>query len=327
MITDVKPFDEVWFRDCFHMSIIPVFEYIFGTYNDILYNQIGNYIYNCGIISWKYFDNRNIYEMLDGYNVDYVFNPRLRKKSEFIAYLNNDYFIILGIDSFFEKEKVDCFGKYHTGHSILIYKYNFELDEFYCIDQPFNFSYLYKKTRIKFDDLLIGHQSYIKHLNDEKFFQNPLPEICRYNGEMPSVLIISSKKKDLKRNKNVIPYFRKYIDKKRTDDLRLYLKDVENLVRIKQNISKFTNEVNKIINGIRLENYILSKIKLFNNKYFISLLNKRYIYWNKYRNIVLKRSIRNDEKVKHVSSDKEILLDILLMEEKILDYIHMQIEK
>ena len=273
-ILDIDAFDSVWFKDCFHMALIPVVNQLNGNADCVLFNQIFTYSYDSAALSISAHNFENLYSLLSQNNVTILPQVSVEDVVTFSRrYIENDYYIILGVDNYYESMRRDVYLKKHQGHSILLYGTSHVTGAFYMLEQPFSHSPNYKSYQISFDTARKCYESYVHKMNDSNFFEFGLASICRINNStIPSLCLIEKKKNtQVEKDKSARnKYIRRMITNQELirDSLScisMFSDNIENLY-VQSTNNKQTNEeiikgMNQIIIAKNIELY-LSRISL-----------------------------------------------------------------
>lgn len=183
----MKNFSECWFKDCYHMALLPIVNEYLGNYDCLLFNQVYYYYIDDNVIKLKRIDFTNVYTLLKKHGITCQnFNEENIINTIIHNYCINDY-VIVGIDNYYEKARKDYYQKKHVAHSLLITNINYENEEATILEQEFFFSNTYKKLNISFSELEEMQTSYLINKNKESFFDKPFPDICKINNVIPDI--------------------------------------------------------------------------------------------------------------------------------------------
>lgn len=301
----MKPFTDVWFKDCHHMALLTILNLYKIDNSNLLLNQIYYYdIYN-GKIVLKCIDQKNVYDILQLNGLVCIDHEYIVESTELIHMIYESP-IIIGIDCFYESIRKDCYKKRHMLHSLVIYKYSNEFA--YVVEQPSFFSSEYKIYKNSLNEIIQAHNSYLQNINNDDYSFRPLKNICYLNGRKPSLLTFN--KADVKREK---------------------YKFEEYLITLQNNTDSIKNGLLQIINYSNYFDIICSQ----NKKYLIEqveyisdiILNKKiecYI-WCKFLNDIYEKGIiveKTNQVIKQWILMRKIIAKMIYSEEVDASYVY-----
>ena len=160
-IIKIKPFRDIWFKDCFHMALIPPVIHNLGNADCLIFNHIWRYGYEDNSLLGHLKEFGNVYEILNSKGIKCI--PLTNHEEDISGFvidkLNNNNFVIVGVDNYYERIRKDFYNIKHSGHSILINGYD-ESKSFFAIEQPFFYSYEYDICNVDVEDLKKAYLSY-----------------------------------------------------------------------------------------------------------------------------------------------------------------------
>lgn len=198
MVEKIKPFNDIWFKDCFHMAFLPAIGHVLGNNECVLFNQLYLYHLNNYGITLKCREFHSLYDIAAKKNISCMPFIKVYDIAEFIQMaIRTGHFIIVGIDNYYEEIRKDFFQKKHQAHSVLLYGIEQSLDtKVFVLDQPFFHSYAYQTYQMSFYNLINAYNSYVDRMKDNSFFANRLSHICCINSIQPSACLIYNNKLD-----------------------------------------------------------------------------------------------------------------------------------
>ncbi|MBU5317320.1 BtrH N-terminal domain-containing protein [Clostridium bornimense] len=318
---DIKPFTDVWVKDCYHMSMLPGIIYTIGNADCVLFNQYFKYALYEDSIVFQNYDYKNVYEILKSNNVKVLPIEKVKNIHRFISEkLQSGNVIIIGIDNYYENIRRDFYKKKHSGHSILIIGVDYLNKRYKIIEQPFFYSINYQYYEIEFEYLEKSYKSFLKNKDDNYFFYNKLTDTTRINGAIPSICTIDVKA--LKRqalNEVIRKHYKEELASKQQeiiDSLCMIQKFRDNFERIYEeckNESRYSLDIIKNLNGTInnkiLEIYLLKLVEPIEDE--MDKISKNVISrWSEIRTILSKYMFSNEYNAKHMENGLCILQQI-----------------
>ncbi len=331
ILFNVKPFNRLWFKDCFHMSLIPAIDFINGNADFFMYNQMYNYVFSENYLSINTIEFDNLYSILDNYKIRYeVKVNQIDIISYLINNLSNSKLTIVGIDNYYESIRRDCFLKKHNGHSVLVCGVNFSKELFYIIEQPFTYSFKYSLQELSFIDMEKCYLSFVQNHAKKEFYCNKIYNSCLYNNEIPLSVTLDTKKigqPDNLFDKNIYKHNLKNNFKlleKGIESLKIFSDNYKNIYdncsSENKNSMEIIKNLNCIINAKNVEIYIHNKMSLLsdmqkNNGITIAEL------WSQIRTLLSKYMYSHKRNESHLFQIRENFINIINSEEIILKFL------
>lgn len=324
----IKPFRDVWVKDCYHMSILPVVMYVKGNGDIILYNQNFEYKKNKIGISYVCNDFENIYINLEKNGIKNIPLLNVQNIEEYIEEkLKKQYLVIVGIDNFYQKIRKDFYKKKHSGHSVLVNGVDIENRIFEIIEQPFFYSLNFDYYRLDYFSLKEAYFSFIDRKNQKNFFYNELKETTRIkNKEIPSLCSFDVSQRDINSNntksqktfiKNVYLKEDKYNE---SLEIILQFKDEFNMLYLKCETEnelslEYIKELSDLINNKIFEKYLYDKMRLKNISSYLGYIIEK---WKYVRMILSKHMFSGIYKSESVENCIMKLQDIYILEKNLI---------
>ena len=324
----INPFNELWVKDCYHMSILPGVVYSEGNGEVVLFNQYFKYSLDKTSICYKAYDYQNLYQKINT-ETNIVISAQTDRPINFHQFLKEKLLekkvVVVGIDNYYEDIRSDCFLKKHSGHSVLVCGMDEEKKVYKILEQPFFYSYQYKSCEINFDTLEKCFNEFFKRKDCEDFFYNDLSEATRVNGEMPILCTMTIEEGDINPiNINERRRYQKNCIKKMNEIeealeyITVYEEKFEELYK---NINESYNysiikDLNILINNKILEEYICEK--LIHNKKIQLIVCNIIDNWKYIRMILSKKVFSRRENDMHIVEGIKRLKTIYLLEKNFI---------
>lgn len=148
-IEGVKPFNDFFFKSCYHQQLIAGIA-SFGIDRDaILLNSFVLIQNNFDVTKEDFINEKKIEKLLGYKRVHCNIN-----KSKLVRCIDKGQPVIVGIDSYYLESRPDTYQMHHLLHFLLAYGYNLETGEANVIDHRYQNSYEYLEKVISMDNLL-----------------------------------------------------------------------------------------------------------------------------------------------------------------------------
>ena len=282
-IDTIKPFNEIWFKNCYYSAYFPIIIALGETIVPLLTNQIFEFhIDDYGYIS---FDEK-IYEKED--EIENKLGIKVIKKivvddviKRLKSSINKGNPVLLKVDCFYESTRLDTYKKIHAPHVITVYGYNDKSKEFCILDHDSINSIMYKEKTLPYSDIQKAYESFT-----DKYME--YSEYSYYEYE---------KKENIDVHKIEELYKNNYIKKDMLNEYKLrnllYCIDkadlnIKKLVCEKDlnGLNNQLNKLNELINNKKAEYYILKCVGYSQDK---EIMYKKSIQtWSLIRAIIAK---------------------------------------
>ncbi|GLC79015.1 SDR family NAD(P)-dependent oxidoreductase [Lacrimispora brassicae] len=293
MIAGIKPFNGIFYKDCFYNSLFPVINYFSGDIGYFLANDMISYQYYKYIKDPIKFEIKYspVQEETDIYReLDICCHDQKHVKdiiTQLTLSISDGRPVIIWIDCFYLPIRSDVYHKEHLPHTLLVYGYHAQTKVFHIIEHRHKDNLSYEEKVVSYDDLLNCYYGYLKSFGktrdnstyyeyyaDDSLNPSIMPEhqktIERYVANMlgkQDILIEGIGQLELIIN-----------------DLKLILSEESTL---NNNLSQFVKKLNDVINAKQIEKYRL--IRFFpESTLLLSLLEEVIASWNSVRSIVVK---------------------------------------
>lgn len=335
----INPFNTLWFKDCYHMAMLPVIVNNLGNAECILYNQFFTYDFSENGITVVSNDFTNLYDILTSKNIECMPFVKVYDLICFVkTAIQTNHCIIIGLDNYYEEIRRDLYMIKHQAHSVLIHGIDTEKEIVNILEQPFFYSYDYKSCCLSFKSLEDGYNNFVERRdgNFKDFFYKQLTSISCIQGLLPSACIISVKEQK-KKSKNDLQARERFIESIQSNISEIYEK-IECINRFIEDFEKFyllcndennqfiVNNLSEVINNKLIEHYLYST--LFELESDILRLQKSIIIdWGGIRSILSKYMFSKKRIDTHIISSCEKLKRIICSEKIITEAIYQKIQK
>lgn len=321
----INPFTDVWFKDCYHMALIPAVVNSLGNADCLLFNQYFTYKKMGDIITAETCEFESVYDILTNKNIDVMPFVTVYDIIQFVRYaIRTNHCIIVGVDSYYVPMRRDTYNKKHQGHSLLVCGIEDTKEKVTIIEQRFFASSDYRPYTIDYSCLEICYKEYIKNRNNKDFFYKYLTRASCIEGVQPSACLISARRLstaecDMQDREK----FLKRI-KIKTADIYSSLKVVEaferEYERIYKNCSYETLSNTSLISGIseiilakNMEAYIWKQLIAMNIDLYETYTSISDL-WGQVRALLSKHMYTGNINLQHMEIGAELLKRIRIQE-------------
>lgn len=168
----VKPFNTIYYKNCFYNSLFPVLIKLNKDINYILTNDAITYgiktINGFGCIYPVILERKPLKQLIEdlGIKAEYTLNSTTEAAFENIdAILGQDGFAIIWVDSYYEPNRRDVFQKTHFAHTLLVY--GRRNNDYIVLEQSHKDALNYKELLIDSEILREAYLGYQKNLKNE----------------------------------------------------------------------------------------------------------------------------------------------------------------
>ncbi len=333
-IKGIEPFNDFFYKNCFYNSAFAIAKYYNKSINPFLLNDLVVYrndeTDSGGMkLHASYLELMPIEELLksEAYSIQSVM-----KSADIVDEIKKGIDVscpvILWIDSYFEPQRADTYGKVHRDHTLLVYGYDDTHEMFHIIDHEHMDNLNYTKCKIGYEDMINCYNGFLENYwliekkpTVYKIFNNIEREkdVNISNTKYRDIFLnnVSSKKNELLENIIYLQDFRNHFDE-------MFLNKAKLDIHIESSISRLNN----IINIKQVQLYVVKE--LFDQSHeAIDILEKiiadwdeirgvtvRYYYSQRYREEVFQKLI---ESVDNIIQLEDRLNNLFLDEKKDLD--------
>ena len=281
MLEGIKPFNDLFYKNCFYNSLFPVLNYYNLSIMPVLMNDIIFYQFDKAkkdIVT--YLPTRNIAEVISDMGIKAVIKTRSESIiSDVTSALSAKKPVIIWTDCYYSPIRNDEYKRQHLPHTLLIYGYDQSEKVFYTIEHTKQNSSNYKSRKMYYDDVLSAYDGFQENYNKNMFNSyydfyydtdstqahkvynsEEIKNMYRHNHERNREIIYSG----LEGIKQFQEYFACICSDKET-----FFSNVENLIE----------KVNSAINAKKVEEY---RIKSLSNdlKGPVNLIETIIEHWN-----------------------------------------------
>ncbi len=320
LIDKIMPFNELFFKGCFYNALFPAIRH-FGKNielflaNDIIvydYKNINNNEENKFHFSVKYIEKEGKAELLNQLGILCTrHNRSLNLVKDLENAINIKHPAIVWIDCYYESFRVDAYNKQHIAHTLLVYGYSREKQQFHVLEQINRNSLTYQPILISYKEMVECYEGYMNNFyKGEDTLHELYPNTDKNNNEIADNQSLESIKRSfadyLRDNLNTIftslsniDYFESY-----------YMELIKDKNSLQKNAQDLCVGLNAIIDAKRVESYRISK--LFDDSDAITVLIGKIIqeleimrkiinifaFTGKYKIDSLSNTLKNIENIK-----------------------------
>ncbi|MFB6366783.1 amino acid adenylation domain-containing protein, partial [Paenibacillus elgii] len=171
ILTNVEPFNDIFYKNCFYNSAFPVMRYFEKDAVDLLINELSVYDYDqqSQKLSVEYIPLQAVETMLAEQQIGIETKRSCtRLIEEVVEALSAQKPVILWIDCYYASIRQDKYLKQHFPHTWLVYGYNETLREFHIIEHAHSDQLSYEKRTVSFQELELAYDGYLDHLMRER---------------------------------------------------------------------------------------------------------------------------------------------------------------
>ncbi len=171
-LTDIMPFNEVYYKDCFYNCLFSIVKYFQGEVMRFFLNDI--ILYRHSPYCWLQADVdyvliQPVTRLLNDMSIELV----ECKEYGNIVYgireaLSNGMPVIVKVDCFYEPMRPDLFGTEHLDHNLLVYGYDDSMQTFNIFEHKNKNSLRYKPETISYACIQEASDGYYRHFGHLK---------------------------------------------------------------------------------------------------------------------------------------------------------------
>lgn len=320
LIDKIMPFNELFFKGCFYNALFPAIRH-FGKNielflaNDIIvydYKNISTNEENKFHFSVKYIEKEGKAELLKRLGILCTkYNRSLNLVNDLENAINLKHPAIVWIDCYYESFRVDAYNKQHIAHTLLVYGYSREKQQFHVLEQINRNSLTYQPILISYKEMVECYEGYINNFyKGEDTLNEFYPNTDKNNNEIADNQSLESIKSSfadyLRDNLNTIFTSLSNIDYFES----CYTELIKDKSSLQKNAQDLCFGLNAIIDAKRFESYRISK--LFDDSDAITVLIEKIIqeleimrkiinifaFTGKYKIDSLSNTLKNIENIK-----------------------------
>lgn len=302
-IEHIEPFNDVFFESCFYNSFFPVVKHYNYSIAPYLANEVPTYSYENNKLVVNYISAENRITVMNRNGIKIKNNDYCDDNfiNDIKTAVSSDMPVILWVDCYYEPIRNDTYKKVHWCHSILIYGFDENSNEFMVIEHLIKDNLSYKKRMISFENIKRMAKGYQENFYKE--FKKPCLNIFSKNNYS----LISDSRSDYK--KNILLNTKSILEG--LNSLLVFTAEVNSLIIDKQsffdNYQKIIESINEIINSKDAEIYKLNTIYGKNADEIISSITILKDKWGAIRRIIAKCGYSNRYDEDKIKSLKNIL--------------------
>lgn|GEM_PF-3188897 len=171
----LKPFNDLFYKNCFYNSLFPIINYFNRNINSFLCNDI--FIYSMELdeentyLNSYYIEDIKVEEILEKINLSALFTKALNEDEliqKVCGGLRKKELLIVWVDSFYECNRRDTYMKKHLAHTLLVYGCDEKNENFYIIEHSHKDALNYKERVISKEYLVNSYKGYLDNLITEE---------------------------------------------------------------------------------------------------------------------------------------------------------------
>lgn len=299
-IEGLEPYNELFFESCFYNSLFSILRYYGYDISHFLRNYSMRYDIKINKqkikISGRGHWNKELTQILEiaGINVHSIYNSR-QILYDIKQSIDNHNPVILWIDCFFESYRKDKYKKEHFKHTITIFGYSEESQEFYILEHKNADNTNYHKIAISFNELERCYNGYINFFSNE--LEDSFYEISAKDEREKYLKVLEQEK-----------FVNSVWDKELVKKWRDYLVSLD-LEKVEMTeLNSWIEGLNELLNCLRTD---VVKYRYHEN---IDIIKQRLNLWNMIRNNLLRGFYMNRYTEKIHQKNLKQLDDIISLE-------------
>ena len=315
LIDGIKPFNEIYYKNCFYNSAFPVIELYGRSINTFLINDVPVFSYDEDSTEMKldveYIQVKHIEKLLEeeGIMVETKDSSENIVK-DIIKSISKKRPVVIWIDCFYESIRPEMYQKSHWPHTLLVYGYDESQKVFYIIEHEHRDNLSYKPRTIGFEDIINSYNGYLTNFstNDATYYE------FYYNSA------IAQEKTDKDSRYLYLSYItaNKDLIKEHLDYLNKFTLDLEKIVLDKSvldmSIQWLLDGINNIVNIKQVEKYLITNLfgseseccstfeEIFSNWIFTRGAVAKYMYSGVYKQQAFRSLIQSVSKFYELES-------------------------
>lgn len=289
ILNNIEPFNEIVYDSCFYNSLFPIMGHFGVGIAHLLLNDLITYDFDESKtvpFDSKYTSIKPLEEVLG--NLGIMMNQKFMNPENLVEELKlsliNNQPIILQVNCFYLSYRLDSYQRKHLPHSLLIYGFDDNKQDFFAVEHTNYEDLNYMKMSISYDDILHGYNGFCEVFKDTISF--PFISFKQMRTHQQKSL----------GNSLINQYFLSNVDNKdklenglqSLTEIMDFFQDKESVcILFKANMEKVMWQVNRIVNSKSAERY---KVTLFtnDNSFLLNLIEDIVEKWKIIRVIVAK---------------------------------------
>jgi len=328
LLDRVKPFNEMFYKNCFYNAAFPVLQYYNRSILSFLVNDVILYTEskeNEGeYINTEYVSIKPVEEILEKEGLEYQIKGVCDNVIEDIIHaISRDRLPIVSIDCFYEPIKPSSYMKEHWNHSLLVYGYDINQQVFHVIEHMHRDNLTYEKRILSFEDMRNSYEGYMKNFYVKNDTMSYIEIYCdEFNNKCTLDIDTDTEKYKHILAKNTA--IEKKLIYKRLESFKIFTEKYkqisidENLLR--ENSSMLLKNFNDVINAKNVQKYELQQLFGIESEYF-KLVNEICENWTYVRNVLARYQYTSVYKKEAFESSIKKLSDIYEIEQRYIDKI------
>lgn len=167
----MKPFNEVYYIDCFYNAFFPVLEYFGKDLQPFLINDIAQYAFpktkNTRIPEIEFAAQKTIDQLL--HETGLLAETKFYSDNlilDLVTAISRDRPAIIRVDSFYESIRFDTYNQSHWPHWLLVYGYDRPGRAGRIMEHENLNSLSYKRKTLSFDELIASYNGYLSNFDN-----------------------------------------------------------------------------------------------------------------------------------------------------------------
>lgn len=293
VLDNIEPFNYLYYRHCFYNALFPAIKYYEKDIMPILTNDIAIFeltvLKDFKQLNIRYKSNETIEQLLRKQGI--TCNTKIASDSivnDIIFSISNNNPVIIAIDCFYSPIREDLFQKIHWVHYWFIYGYDTVKKEFHIVEHRHRGSLTYKKYVVTFQDLINAYNGALSALNDNEMSGYFIADYWECS-KIPTYFEFSCDTSPFESN---LDTYKKIFAEgmissqesifsglKQIQAFEEFFKDIVlNEEVLRENVNKFINMINSIINAHKAEIY-KTNLLFTDAEDIVVLLNKVVDAW------------------------------------------------
>lgn len=309
ILENIQPFNSVFCRSCFYNSFFPVVNHFNRSIipfliNDIFYFKESSKNSDIGLDT-EYASIQKISQIAEANGIF----AEVKEKSDdveadIVAAVSSNRPVIIWCDPFYESIRTDAYYKKHLAHTLLIYGYSRDREEFNIIEHRNYENLSYENRIIGYRDIIESYHGFIEHFLMDKDFKTNLnfyeDKISGASNKSPTYLEFYHKDIELEQSDLKNKYIEEFY-KNITLKMELIAQGMKCLEKFtstykeiiidecatKEKAEELLDIFNKIVNAKKIESYKISLI-MGQERAHIEILEKIEKHWTDVRSVIAK---------------------------------------
>jgi hypothetical protein len=328
ILDNIKPFNEIFYKNCFYNSFFPVVNYFNKNVTRFLVNDILVYKFEGKdedvALNVEYLPCLRIEQLLRLENMNMINKISCSDIiADIISSVSQNRPVIIWVDCYYESIRTDAYNKNHWPHTLLIYGYDMSRRLFNIIEHRHRNNLTYEKRTLSFEDVSNSYYGFINNFGLDQvaetymeFYDIRIGEECQTDSTAGGCYYSTFTSNNHEKKDHIY---------KGLEDLKHFLEGFEqtagNEALLKINIEGLLKGVNDIINAKNVEKYKIRHLPNLDSECTV-LLEKIIDDWDTVRGILARYFYSSEyiieslelsvEKIKNIYKLENIYLNSIL---------------